>query len=56
MANSFSALKNKMSSAAQQRIIEKTNELLKELVLYEIREPSLKQNKRMFLEQKGVRI
>lgn len=38
MAKSFSSLKNKMSQVAQKRVAEKTGELLKEVLLYEIRE------------------
>ena len=38
MAKSFSTLKDKMSLKAQKAIEEKTNELLKEVLLHEIRE------------------
>lgn len=38
MAKSFSALKGAMSATAQKAIEEKTNQLLKEALLYEIRE------------------
>lgn len=38
MAKSFSTLKNKMSMAAQQKVVDKTNQLLKDVLLYEIRE------------------
>lgn len=38
MTKPFSTLKNKMSTAAQKTIEEKTNQLLKEVLLYEIRE------------------
>lgn len=38
MAKSFSALKNKMSVSAQQQVIDKTNQLLKDVLLHEIRE------------------
>ena len=38
MAKSFSTLKNKMSNSAQHAVEEKTTKLLKEVLLYEIRE------------------
>ncbi|WP_133130977.1 helix-turn-helix domain-containing protein [Legionella yabuuchiae] len=38
MAKSFSTLKNKMSAKAQKVVAEKTNQLLKETLLHEIRE------------------
>lgn len=38
MAKSFSVLKNKLSAQAQQALAEKTSILLKEVLLYEIRE------------------
>ncbi|HAT8252101.1 TPA: helix-turn-helix domain-containing protein [Legionella pneumophila] len=38
MAKSFSVLKNKMSEKAQKEVEEKTNLLLKEALLHEIRE------------------
>ncbi|HVT62229.1 MAG TPA: helix-turn-helix domain-containing protein [Legionellaceae bacterium] len=38
MAKSFSTLKNKMSLSAKKVVEEKTNQLLKEALLYEIRE------------------
>ena len=38
MAKSFSTLKNKMSAQAQKTVAKKTNQLLKEVLLYEIRE------------------
>ena len=38
MAKSFSALKNKMSLTAQKVVEEKTSQLLKDVLLYEIRE------------------
>ena len=38
MAKSFSALKGKMSKSAQEAVKKKTNRLLKEVLLYEIRE------------------
>ena len=38
MSKSFSTLKNKMSSPAKKAIEEKTSQLLKEVLLYEIRE------------------
>lgn len=38
MAKSFATLKNKMSISAQQEVVEKTNQLLKDVLLYEIRE------------------
>ena len=38
MAKSFSTLKNKMSLTAQQTIADKTSQLLKEVILHEIRE------------------
>src|SRR5437764_812517 len=38
MAKSFGTLKNKMSASAQHAVEEKTTQLLKEVLLYEIRE------------------
>ncbi len=38
MTKSFSVLKNKMSMSAQQKVIDKTNQLLKDALLHEIRE------------------
>lgn len=38
MAKSFTSLKNKMSVTAQHAVEEKTNQLLKEVLLHEIRE------------------
>lgn len=38
MAKSFSSLKNKMSAAAQQTVAEKTSQLLKDVLLHELRE------------------
>ncbi len=38
MAKSFTSLKNKMSSSAQQMVAEKTSQLLKDVLLHEIRE------------------
>ena len=38
MAKSFSTLKNKMSLTAQKVVEEKTSQLLKEVLLHEIRE------------------
>lgn len=38
MAKSFSTLKSKMSLTAKKAVEEKTNQLLKEVLLYEIRE------------------
>jgi hypothetical protein len=38
MSKSFSTLKNKMSLTAKKTVEEKTSQLLKEVLLYEIRE------------------
>lgn len=38
MSKSFSILRNKMTASAQTKVLEKTDQLLKDLLLYEIRE------------------